>query len=539
MIQKKLPFAFFTAATIFLCGQANAQLFINSATFFIQPGATVTVQGNVTSNTDIQGTGLVLLNGTANQTVDMGGSAIPKLQINNAANATLLSNVTISDSLILTTGKISLGTNNLTIASTAGTTAGGATSFIETNGTGQVIKDLAANVTSYQLPVGLGTSYRPATITTVGTYSGTANVGVRVATAGDPNKPPMISDYLLAYWPITQTGITGTLTVGGQYINGTDVSGTPANLKGYFFNGTDWSSNGGSSVTASNTVSAPVTAASGDVYGMDGFVVLKAKAFLQGAAYNTTTGLMSDALRAANLVPLSDPYRAAPYSPTFTHVANTVTETTTSGVLASQANTDNNIVDWVFLELRNTTVSPGNTVLQTRSALLEKNGTIVDVDGVSPVTFNNVPAGSYTIAVRHRNHLGISANPATNLKSLTEQKSVATALDFTTATPSQIYNGTAASAPFDVATDGKILLWAGNANFNTAVKYSGPGNDPAYILGTVLATNVNGSFAGYSAGDVNMNGSVKYSGPGNDAAYILSTVLTANVNGSKTQALPN
>ena len=37
----------------------KSQLVIDNATFFIGSGATVTVQGNVTSNVDIQGTGLL------------------------------------------------------------------------------------------------------------------------------------------------------------------------------------------------------------------------------------------------------------------------------------------------------------------------------------------------------------------------------------------------------------------------------------------------------------------------------------------------
>ena len=141
MIQKKLPLTIFTTIALFFCSQTKAQLFISSATFFIQPGATVTVQGNITSNTAIQGTGLVVLNGTSNQTVDMGGFAIPNLQINNAANATLLSNLLISDSLYLTSGKITLGSNNLTLAAAAGTVGGGIGTFIETNSTGQAVKD--------------------------------------------------------------------------------------------------------------------------------------------------------------------------------------------------------------------------------------------------------------------------------------------------------------------------------------------------------------------------------------------------------------
>jgi len=174
--------------------------------------------------------------------------------------------------------------------------------------------------------------------------------------------------------------------------------------------------------------------------------------------------------------------------------------------------------------------------LQTRSALLQEDGNIVDVDGLSPVTFNNVAAGNYTIAVLHRNHLGLSANPTTNTKALTEQQSVATTLDLTAATAANLY-GTAGTNYYNNGTVN--MLYAGNAKLATTVKYSGPGNDAAYILGTVLSGNVNGSVSGYNSADVSMNGVVKYSGPGNDAAFILGTVLGSNLNGVKTQSLPN
>ena len=413
---KKLHTTFMVIG-IAACNVASAQLFIDNAQFFIQPGATVTVQGDVTSNTDILGTGLLQMKGTALQNINMNGFTIPNLEIDNTSHVALSGAARVSGVLTLTTGKLQLGTNNFTLTNTA-TFAGtpGTSKFIETTGTGQLIKLLTANVVLLQLPLGAGTIYRPAFITSTGTYSN-ASVGVRVLGVADPNKPPMISDYVAAHWPVTKTGITGTVTLTGQYAT-SDISGTEANLRGYFFNGTDWTSTGEAHDAALNRVTVPIATASGDVAGMDKFVLTRAKVFLQGA-YNSVTGVMSDALRTpTNLIPLTDPYRSAPFTANFIHVANAIAETAAASVFADQAFTDNNIVDWVFLELRNSTVSPGNTVLQTRSALLKRNGDIVDVDGTSPVTFNNLINGTYTIAIRHRNHLGISADPATNLKAL-------------------------------------------------------------------------------------------------------------------------
>ena len=540
---KKLPLTFFLMSSMAV-NFASAQLFIDNAQFFIQPGASVTVQGDVTSNTDIQGTGKLILKGTANQNINMGGFTIPNLEMDNTANVTLTGNLKVGTSLLFTNGKIVLGANNLTLTDVATVTGQGASKFVETNSTGQLIKLLTANVATLELPLGVGTNYRPAFVTSTGTYSN-ANVGVRVLGVADPNKPPMISDYVATYWPVTKTGITGTVTVAGQYLTG-DITGTETNLRGYFFNGTDWSSTGEAHDAALNRVSAPITSASGSVSGMDKFVLAKAKAFLQGA-YNSTTGVMNDGLRTpTNLIPLTDPYRSAPYN--FTQVSNATPETALASVFANQPSTNDNIVDWVFLELRST-VSPGNTVLQTRSALVKRDGSIVDVDGVSPVTFNNTINANYTIAVRHRNHLGISADPATNLLALGETKSTAPLLDLTTATDAQIFG--AANVNYAVV-GGKNLLYAGNVSGNGVVRYqgtNGPGasnvSDRIALL-TDLGNNELNTLSTYQRGDVTMNGVTRYqgtNGPGafnvSDRVFILGTVLTNVELATKSQLLPN
>ena len=206
-------------------------------------------------------------------------------------------------------------------------------------------------------------------------------------------------------------------------------------------------------------------------------------------------------------------------------------------VFADQPLTDNDIVDWVFIELRSSTVSPGNTVLQTRSALLQRDGDVVDVDGKSPVVFNSVADGNYTIAIRHRNHLGISTDPATNLIALSEATSTTTLVDFTTATDANIYGPASA---YGIALNGKNILWGGNANVNGNVRYNGVANDKDYILLTALSNNVALIINNvYNAADLNMNRNVRYNGVGNDKDFILLTVLGNNVAGIKFQALPN
>lgn len=546
---KNLRLALLACGTA-VCNIASAQLFIDQATFTIQAGATVTVQGDVTSNVDIQGPGKVILKGSANQNVNMNGFSIPNVEVDNTANVTLTGNAKVGTSLLFTNGKILLGTNNLTLAAAATASGGGASKFVETNGTGQLLKELTANATAFEMPVGAGTSYRPAFITTNGTYA-SANVGVKVSGAAHPNKPTSVSDYIAAYWPITRTGVTGTVTVAGQYTDPTDVTGTEANLRGYFYNGTEWASTSGTNDAALNRVGVPV-AANGTVYGMDKFIYVKAKAFLQGAFNRDTLAMLDLLRRPTNLIPTSDPYRTAPYNTinapatvaAFNHVNNTISETANASVFAGQPVWNDNIVDWVFLELRSSTVSPGNTVLQTRSALIQKDGDIVDVDGVSPVTFNNVANGNYTIAIRHRNHLGMSADPATNLYAAAEAKGTAGLLDLTTATDAQIF-GTATA--FNIV-NGKNLMWGGNAlilgNANTTnIRWNPPSSDKDYILSSPLILNGNSAFTGinnmYNVGDVNLDRRVRWNPPASDKDFILASPLANSSATVRTQALPN
>lgn len=536
---KFLTLAF--AAFLFSAGTAKSQLTIAAgSTFLIQPNAVVTVEGDVIGNADIQGGGKLLLKGTGGQTVNMNGFNIPNLEIDNVANATLTGNIRIGSSLLFTNGKIKTGNFNLNLADVAISTGMGTGKFLETTGTGQIIKELTANVTSNEIPVGAGILYRPAFITTSGTYS-SANVGIQVFAVADPNRPPSLTDYIAAYWPVTKTGITGTVTVAGQYDNA-DISGIKPNLRGYYYAASDWSSAGQTNTASTNQISAPITAASGELSGFDKFDLVNAKAFLQGAYPAGGGGLMNENLRTTgtpgtNLIPNADPYRTAPYNTIFTHVANTLNENAVAAVFADQGIAGNNIVDWIFLELRNNNASPGNIILQTRSALIQRDGDIVDVDGISPVTFNNTATGSYTLAVRHRNHLGLSTDPATFSNTFGETRSTTPLVDYTTATDAQLYGPASA---FTVSSDAKNLLWGGNANYNANTKFTGLSNDKDELLINALGNNTTTILNNvYNSSDLNMNRNVKFTGLTNDKDLLLISALGNTTTIIRSELLPN
>lgn len=514
-----------------------SQLYIGTGTnITIQSGAVVTVEGTLTGNSDIAGAGKVLLKGTSNQVVTMNGFAIPNLELDNAMGATLSGDTKINTSLLFTTGKIQTANANLILSDVATSSGMGTDKFVETNGTGYVIKQLSTNITLGEIPLGAGTIYRPAFLTTNGTYS-TASVSFKVLAVADPNRPPSTSDYISTYWPVAKTGITGTVTIEGQY-NDADIQGTESFLRGYIYNTPDWSSAGQTNNNGANKISAPLTAPSGELYAMDKFALVSLKAYLQGAY--TTAGIMADNLRAGtNLIPLTDPYRSAPYNTAFTHVANPVTETANASVFTTQGITSDNIVDWVYLELRDNNSSPGNGILETRSALIQRDGDIVDVDGVSPVTFNRMPsvAENYTIAIRHRNHLGLSTDPSTFTHLFDEKSSTVAQVDFSNATDVQLFGPASA---YVISSDGRNMLWGGNANFNTRTSFSSLNNDRDYILANILGGNPAGSISNtYNSADINMNRVVSYSSLNNDRDFLLANILNGNSAASKIQALPN
>jgi hypothetical protein len=531
----------FLALSLFGQSQMTIQ---SGATLFIESGAKVTIQGDLNSSANIQGSGTILMKGTGLQTINMNGNTIPNLEIDNSSNVTLSGSFArIGSSLVLTNGKLLTSGQDLYLSPTATISGHNSSRFIWTDGVGQVRKELTADISNYEIPVGFNTNYRPVLINSTGASYASANIGVRVLDNASSNRPPMMANFLHTAWPVTKTGITGGVqTITGQYNDPTDVSGSEATLSGYFFNGTDWTSVNETHDNASNRVAMPISAASGELTGMNKFITVGTRAYLQGAF--TGSALMSDALRGdgavTNVIPVLDPYRSAPYNTSFAHVSNPTAEMVSSSVFMNQASANDNIVDWVFLELRNTS-SPGNTILQTRSALIQRDGDIVDVDGVSPVTFNNLTNGAYTIAVRHRNHIGLSTLPASPL-SFSETKSTA----FSTNIADLRLQSTAlfgsAGTNYTTAVVGANtynILWSGNVNANGASNYSGPNNDRLLLLTDLSGNQINTLSNGYYRGDLNMNRSVNYSGPGNDRLFLLSTVLGGNQIQTRSQALPN
>jgi hypothetical protein len=224
---------------------------------------------------------------------------------------------------------------------------------------------------------------------------------------------------------------------------------------------------------------------------------------LQGP-YDPGADRMRDDLRAEGLLPLTEPFTALGM-----RTAGPFTgETTDAGVMAVTG--DNAIVDWVLIELRS--ASTPTTVVTTRAALVQRDGDVVDKDGVSPVTLPAI-SGNYHVAVRHRNHLGcMTAAPVALSGTVTN-------IDLTSAATATF--GTEARR----ADMTRMLLWAGNVARDNVIRYSGQANDRDPILsaiGGVIPTNV--SAPGYHQEDATLDGEVRYSGSGNDRDLVLLNI---------------
>ena len=239
------------------------------------------------------------------------------------------------------------------------------------------------------------------------------------------------------------------------------------------------------------------------------------KAFLDGP-YVSGTQLMNDGLRNLGIIPPTEPYTGLSYP----HVGGGG-ETVAPAVLAVTGN--NAIVDWVVVELRDKNNSAN--VVRTRSALIQRDGDVVDVDGVSNVPFT-MGADNYFVAVRHRNHLRC-------MTLLVVPISATSALiDFTLASTNTF--GTNARKVNGVRT----TLWPGNAKRDLLVKYAGSNNDRDPILTAIGGSVPTATASGYRLEDLNLDGTTKYAGGANDRDLILQTIGGSVPTATKTDQLP-
>ena len=177
---------------------------------------------------------------------------------------------------------------------------------------------------------------------------------------------------------------------------------------------------------------------------------------------------MNNKLVTNNLIPTTSPYSDAlelPVSSSFSQ----------------------DIVDWVWIELRD--AANQTNIALSRSALLKRNGDVVDTDGHKPIICD-IPDGDYYLMVSHRNHLGVI-----------------------TANPINISCGTTV---VDLKYDSSLLFGGINSlkelDYGDIGLYAGDYNGDGQIQNTDKnAVEPLRGLSGYNNADINMNGEVQNS----------------------------
>ncbi|MEP6675220.1 MAG: hypothetical protein ABJA78_08690 [Ferruginibacter sp.] len=547
MMIKKLQLAA-VLGLIFCSASTKAQLTIDNATFYIESGATVTVQGDILSNVSIQGPGKVLLKGTGNQNVNMnnGGAAtnayiIPNLEIDNTSNVTLTGNTKVGTSLLFTNGKIQTAGFDLKIANAATVTGADNTKYVVTNGTGRLIREALAG-TAFTYPIGnTTTTYNPVTISNSGTAD---DIGVRcltdVYTAGSTGTP-FTKEVAAASWDISEAVASGSnLSLTTNWLTADELPGFNRTKSGISYYiptagatlGWDLLNSQTSAATGAGTAASPYSFTRTGITSLGTFAVgtrpvlspllVSPKIFLQGP-YNTTNFTMDNNLRLLTLIPTLEPYTGATG---FTHNGSGGGETAAASLVGPAAPANNDaIVDWVFVQLHS---AVDGSILSTRAALIQRDGDVVETDGVSPLNMAGNAAGNYYVSIRHRNHLGVRSASSFSLA-----KTTTTSYDFTNAL-SKAFAGAVSNNAMATVNTGVFGMWAGNANDDLKTNMTGLGpnaNDYAKLL-NVLGSSTTSILNIYSKQDLNMDGKVIMTGLGpaaNDYAKLLN-VLGSSVN---------
>ena len=198
-------------------------------------------------------------------------------------------------------------------------------------------------------------------------------------------------------------------------------------------------------------------------------LLVSVKVILEGAFDIGNDGIvMHDNLRDNDLLPTTSPYNASE----------------TCNVTVFDTNGTNAVVDWVEVQLRNS--ADISEVLYTKSALLLRNGNIVDVDGISEVGFD-ASAGDYHVAVAHRNHLTIG--------SITIQSLSTTTLSLDLTTDANVYNSSNALINMG---DGYYAMPGGDIDGNGQIQNAD--------IDTLIQLIGNST---YDKSDVDMNGQIQ------------------------------
>ncbi|MFN4286067.1 MAG: autotransporter-associated beta strand repeat-containing protein [Lacibacter sp.] len=193
-------------------------------TLQVDAGVTLTITGNASFNGTIQNNGRIVLGGTAQQTVTVGGAvnyaAMNELEVNNTStDGVVVSGGNLrAAQMIFTNGRINLGGNDLIITSnTPGAVSEGNTGSYVFNG--RIQRGVAA-VGTYHFPLGGAAATNPSSVlyqpARIEITTATSAVDLFASFVGtDPLNPGILPPNTL----VNGTSLTGVLNAGYWRIN--------------------------------------------------------------------------------------------------------------------------------------------------------------------------------------------------------------------------------------------------------------------------------------------------------------------------------
>ncbi len=472
----KRIFIFSTLVSLSISMLSGQGLTIGSGSHMVVRGsAAVVIQDGNLIIDGVHSAGLgttVYMRGTVADTLAKIGGSNPsfnQLVIDKSSNGVQLeSDLTFfpSTSLQMLSGDLDLNGKNITLFAGANILDESESSRIKGD-SGSVITSNNLNAPNNLNPANIGLTMTSAD--NLGTF-----VIRRIHETQTINGQPSAQrHYKIEYF---NTGLSIDYTM--KYFNAELNGINEAYLQAWKYN-TSWKQRNADALdTISNTVQINTVSELDTLWALStGQLQLTPKVLLSGP-YDTG-GLMKDDLRTAGVIPMTEPYTALGYT-----MVNCPCDSTTQAVLDVTGN--GAIIDWVLVELR--LKSNRDSILQSVTGLLQKDGDIVDVDGLSPLKIPNFPADSFYVAVKHRNHIGV-ITPA-----FQELTPLAAIYDFTT----DIANTEGGLNGIDDLGSGYYGMYSGDVDRNGQIQ-----NTDASLLILKLGSS------GYQSEDLDLNNQIQ------------------------------
>lgn len=123
------------------------------------------------------------------------------------------------------------------------------------------------------------------------------------------------------------------------------------------------------------------------------------KTILEGY-YDTATNLMRTDLSDKSLIPANQPFDKAPFN---------------YGGFETVVTMPNKVVDWLLVGIRS--ADDFANILCQKAVLLQEDGTVVNVDGNSELSFDCISAGTYYVSITHHNHISVVSSSTVEIGS--------------------------------------------------------------------------------------------------------------------------